>query len=100
MNKKGITLQPFLFIMALFVMIMVVVFGTKSIMDIKGAADFTELSLFITNLKDEAQIFYHFDIGSSKLSRLGLPSNIEFVCFTNPGTTPTIPISDPFFKSI
>jgi len=98
--KKGITIQPFLFIMALVVMAFVIIFGIKSVNDVRETADLTELAIFYKDLENKINVYSQFDIGSSGSVSFGLPSHIERICFANPNMAPTTPIPDELFKSV
>ena len=79
--NKGITSQVFVFISALILMALILVFGIKSIKDLTNTSENAELGLFIKNLRDEIEVFYNNDIGSSKEIKLVVPKKIEEVCF-------------------
>ena len=98
--KKGITVQPFIFILTLIVMAFVLAFGLKSFLDIKKTADLTELSNFIIKLEDEVEVFYNFDVGSKKDLNLNLPLNVERICFFNTGERINVNMNDDFFRAV
>ena len=98
--KQGVTVQPFLFIMALVVMAFVIIFGIKSVNDIRDTADLTELAVFKKDFEDKINVYYNFDIGSSGDVSFGVPPSVERVCFTNPGEPLTVAIPDPFFAEV
>ncbi len=96
--KKGVTIQPFLFIMALVVMAFVITFGTKSFFDLQKSADFTEVGVFIDKLDDEAEKFYNFEVGSSNDAGFHLPMRVAMVCFANHGGALRKPVPDPLLR--
>lgn len=95
--KKGVAEQVFIYIFALIVMALVLVFGFRSILDIKEKAELTEISKFISNLKDLINTYYNFDVGSSKEIKLNAPSKVNEICFVNPKQEIKGKISDAFF---
>ena len=97
--KKGITVQPFIFILALVVMAFVITFGTKSIFDLKKTAEFTELGLFIDKLNDEVEKFENYEVGSYSNVAFVTPLKIKNVCFTNIGEPITGAVPDSLIRS-
>ena len=78
--RKGVTSEVFVFISALILMALILVFGIKSIKDLKNTSDNAELGLFVKNLKNEIEVFYNNDVGSSKKIKLVIPKEVEKVC--------------------
>lgn len=97
--KKGITVQPFIFIMALVVMAFVLTFGTKSILDLKSSAEFTELGLFVDKLGDEVEKFRNFEVGSYSNVLFVVPRKVKLICVANIGEPITGPVPDPLLRS-
>ena len=82
-SKKAQLLgQPFIYIFAIIVAALVLVFGTKAILDLKEKQELAELTTFVTKLKEDVAAYYRFDIGSSKELNLNLPRKVKKVCFT------------------
>ena len=98
--KQGIVGQPFVYIFALIVMALILFFGTKTILDLRGAADLTELSSFMAQFQDQVDVYYNFDVGSNKELSLVLPNKIQKICFTQPGASITLGNMDPFFQTV
>lgn len=98
--KRGMTVQPFLFIMALVVMAFVITFGTKSVLDLKRSADFTEIGIFIDALDDEVEKFYNFDVGSSKNIAFLIPAKVTTMCFANRGEPLTAGVPDRLLREV
>ncbi len=89
-NKKGQMFgRPFIYMFALIVAALTLVWGIRAINDIREKSELVELTTFIIDLKDNVKTYYNFDAGSSKTITLILPPKVEKVCFTNPGSTPT-----------
>jgi len=81
-SKRGQLLgQPFVYIFAIIVAALILVFGTKSILDLRERQELVELATFVTDLKEEVAAYYRFDIGSSKELDLNLPRKVKQVCF-------------------
>ena len=100
MKKGSILAQPFVFIMALILMALIIIFGAKSVFQIKKTADIAELNKFIINLDNQVELMYNYNVGSSKDISLNLPTSIEKICFSNPGEPITSNVDDNFFRTI
>ncbi len=98
--KGQLMSHPFIVIFSLIVMGLILVFGAKSIYDLKKAADLSELAAFVKTFQDQVAVYYNLDVGSSKILSVVVPQKIEAICFVNPGETITNKQEDPFFMSI
>src|SRR3989344_3584699 len=96
---KGMTQQIFIFIFALIMMALVLLFGVRQLSVVTTTADKVETLVFIDDFTKEIQSYTNFDIGSSKQVRLSLPSGINQVCFFDP-KQPVQGISDPVFRAL
>ena len=93
-NKKGQAFgRPFIYMFALIVAALTLIWGIRAINDIRDKSELVELTTFITDLKDNVKTYYYSDAGSSKTITLILPPKVEKVCFTNPGSIPNTYIS-------
>ena len=77
--------MPFVVIFSLIVMALILLFGARSIRDLGGVADMTELSRFVGNLQNVVEVYYNYDVGSKNEVSLNVPGKIEKICFFNPG---------------
>jgi len=78
--KKGITMQPFIFIFAIIVAALVLVFGFKVVKEILSKADFAILADSMQDLEDLTKRYYNYEIGSEKEIKLRLPTKINCIC--------------------
>ncbi len=100
-RKRGQLLsQPFVYIFALVVGALILVFFFFFVLDLKKTADFTELSTFVNKLQDVIDGYGNFDVGSSKKISLSLPGKVEKVCFVNPDLALNTAGLDDFFASV
>lgn len=99
-HKKGITIQPFMWVLVIVMMAFVLLFGFRSVRDVGRTADLTELATFMNRLENTVEVFSQFDVGSTKEVSFSLPRAIELICFANPGERLTRPISDDFFRGV
>ncbi len=99
-TKKGITIQPFMWILVLITMAFVLIFGVRTIRDVNRTADLTELASFVHKLDNTVEVFSHFDAGSTKEVSFSLPRALEQVCFANPEEPFLRPIVDDFFRGV
>ena len=81
LHKKGIEMQVFSFIFALILIALILGYGVKSLMRLKGISEDVDLGDFVFRMKDEVNTMYTFDAGSSKEVTLFLPEKAERVCF-------------------
>ncbi len=91
--------QPFIMIFAILVGALILVFGVKSFIDIKGGAEDVELSKFAAILKNNIDTYYNFDVGSSKKLSLVMPAKAKEVCFYD-DSKPVNIAADEFFQAV
>ncbi len=98
--KKGMTNQVFIFISALILMALILVFGIKSVRDLTKTSDSAELALFVGNIRDETAVFYNNDVGSSKELRLKIPKDVGEICIFDKDVKINKKHKDNLFNSI
>ena len=99
MMHKGMTQQIFIFIFALIMMALVLVFGIRQLFVVTDTASTVETLAFVEDFKKEVQTYTTFDAGSTKNVRISVPSAVHQLCFFNP-QLPVAGISDPVFKAL
>ncbi len=93
------TQQVFIFIFALILMAVVLLFGIRQLVLVTSTADKIETLSFIDTLKKEVQTYANFDIGSTKYLTLSVPNDVNQVCFFN-NQLPAQDIADPVFQAL
>lgn len=93
------TQQVFIFIFALILMALVLVFGIKNLLLVTTTAEKVETLSFVEDLKKEVQTYYNFDVGSTKYLTLSVPADVNQICFFN-NQLPLQGISDPVFLAL
>jgi hypothetical protein len=83
MEKRGVSTEPFIYILTILIIAFVAIFGFRSFNDVKDTADFTSLSKFVNDLQNEVDRYSNFDIGSEKRVKISLPGEVEEICFVN-----------------
>lgn len=96
---KGMTQQVFLFIFALIMMAVVLLFGIRQLFIVTDTADKVETLTFVEDFKQELQTYANFDVGSSKYLTLSVPSDVNQICFFN-SKKPIQGITDPVLKAL
>jgi len=79
--KKGATEQTFIFIFALIVAAMIMAWGTKTIIDLKGKAGQVQLADSIEDIKEKAITYYNLEAESSAPLAIRFPTNVKCICF-------------------
>lgn len=80
--KKGQLLgMPFVYILALIVGALILVFGVKWIFQLQETASSVQLNKFVDDLRIESEKYYSLDPGSKKEIKLNLPSRVKQLCF-------------------
>ena len=99
MKKGNMLAQPFVFIMALILMGLILVFGMRSVFQINQTADIAEINKFRLNLNNQVELMYNYNVGSIKDVSLNVPMNVEKICFSNPGESVTSDIKGELFAA-
>lgn len=86
-NKKAqLMAQPFIYIFALILGALILVWGIKMIVDFMGTANKAELGLLIKSIDSDVSEFYNYEEGAAAKPRtLNLPKGINYLCIANPG---------------
>lgn len=93
------TQQVFIFLFALLLVALVLVFGVKQLLLVMSTADKVETLKFVDDFRKQVQTYAGFGIGSSKQLIIPLPSTVDQVCFFTPGQ-PLTGISDPVLRAL
>ncbi|HLD15736.1 MAG TPA: hypothetical protein VJB94_04125 [Candidatus Nanoarchaeia archaeon] len=99
MKNGQLLSQPFVYISALIIGALIIIFGARAIGDIDKERKNIELATFITSLRDNVNTYYNFDEGSSKKISLYIPDNVDRVCFYNKDKIINADIEE-FFKKL
>ncbi|MBI5872010.1 hypothetical protein HZB88_02905 [archaeon] len=84
-GKRGDLLGlPLVFIFALVVGALILIWGGSVILDLGKEADCIDLYDSMKSFEATIDSFYNYDEGSSKQIRVSYPSSVEYVCFFNP----------------
>ncbi len=85
-NKKAqLMAQPFVYVFALILGALILVWGIKMIVDFVGTANKAELGRLIKSIESDVSEFYHYDEGAEKPRTLSLPKGINYLCIASPG---------------
>lgn len=87
MKRKGQLLStPFIFVFALVVGGLILIFGSNYIFRLNELGESVELTSFVSTLRKDVESYYYLDEGSSKLITVKLPSKIDFICIKGEGS--------------
>ncbi|HLC56908.1 MAG TPA: hypothetical protein VJJ23_06735 [Candidatus Nanoarchaeia archaeon] len=82
--KKGQNQLIFIYIFAIVVIGLIVIFGYRAIKNFKDLGDEGQIVLFIDGIKNKVNDVYSLDKGSSiKLDDIILPSKVREICFVD-----------------
>jgi len=81
--KRGIAEHTFIFIFALIVVAMILVWGTSTILKLKDTAGQVQLADSIEDVKEKAIVYYNLEAESSAPLNIRFPNGVECVCFLN-----------------
>ena len=84
MKKAQVQIMPIIYIFALIVGALLLVFGLRYAFSLQSAGEDIELGRFKQSVDREVAFIYNLDTGSSSEIKLRTPSNIKSICFTNP----------------
>lgn len=101
MEKRGQLLsQPFIYIFAIILVALILLFGVRLITNLTKQSEEVELVVFVSDLKTQVNNFYHFDPGSSKELNILLPKKIKQLCFYSNKYPVTVELSHPDLKDL
>lgn len=78
--------QPFIYVFALIVGGLILVWGIRTVIDLKDTADIVDLGKFKNDFEADAKSRYNLGTGSMKKHSVRLGGDVKYVCFTDPGT--------------
>nr|MBI4156643.1 hypothetical protein [Candidatus Woesearchaeota archaeon] len=81
MKKGQILGMPFVYILALIVGALILIFGVKWIFQLQETASSVQLNKFVDDLRVETEKYYSLDPGSKKQIKLNLPNKVKQLCF-------------------
>ncbi|MBS3145314.1 hypothetical protein J4414_00740 [Candidatus Woesearchaeota archaeon] len=84
MKKAQIQEMPIIYIFALIVAALILVFGLNYVFNLQKTGEQIELGRFKQDIEREVAFMYNLDTGSSSEVKLRTPSKINTICFTNP----------------
>ncbi|MBU2637493.1 MAG: hypothetical protein KJ955_00820 [Nanoarchaeota archaeon] len=84
-KKAQLMAQPFVYIFALILGALILVWGIKMIVDFVGTANKAELGKTMKSIDSDVSEFYHYDEGAEKPRTLSLPKGINYLCVADPG---------------
>lgn len=93
MKKAQLADQPFIYILGIVTVILILLFGFRSITQLKEEASLVQLATFMNDFSRIIETYYNLNIGSSKELSLSIPTQIKMVCFTNPNQPLTAEVS-------
>ena len=81
MKRGQILGLPLLLMFGLIVGAFIMLYGAKVIMDLNSEADYVDFLDTMKDFENNIKTFQNYDIGSSKVYVLDLPSNVESLCY-------------------
>lgn len=88
MEKKGqLMSEPFVWIFALIVGALILIWGIKTVMDLKETADTVDLGQFKTKIETIAKSMKNQGEGSSEIVPVKVGAKVKFVCLSNTEAT-------------
>ena len=96
--KRGQIKQIFVWLLTLVVAVAIIFYGMKVIRGSERLKDDVLVVNFFSDLDKKLSQYYYLDKGSSGRERFTLPSNVQYVCFTN--ATGRLSDTAPFLKGI
>lgn len=93
MKKAQLAEQPFIYILGIVAAVLIILFGARSITNIKHEAELVQLTTFVNDFSRIIETYYNLNIGSSNELSLSVPTQIKMICFTNPGKPSTADVT-------
>lgn len=84
MKKGQLLSQPFIYIFALILGALILVWGIKTVVDLKGQADKVELGTFVKGMETEVNKYFFYDEGAARNLDIRLPEAIRYMCVIDP----------------
>ncbi|MBU2589307.1 MAG: hypothetical protein KKA65_02155 [Nanoarchaeota archaeon] len=86
MKKGQLLSQPFIYIFALILGALILVWGVKTVMDLRETSELVELGTFVKDMESEVNKYFFYDEGAARNFDLRLPDKIKYMCIINPET--------------
>ena len=83
MKKSQFQIIPLLYVFALIVGALILVFGIRQILILMDAGEEVELGTFKTEFEKQTRFIYNLDAGSSDEISIPIPSKVRLICFTD-----------------
>lgn len=82
MKRKGQMLsQPFVYIFALVVGALILVWGGKTVLDLVNTGSQVDVGNFVKSLESDVAAYKNFGEGSKTSRKISFPNNINYICF-------------------
>jgi len=82
MKKKGQLLgQPFIYIFALIVGALILVWGGKTVLDLMQTGSQVNVGSFIKSLEEDVAAYKNFGEGSRTTKKIDFPGDVTYICF-------------------
>ncbi len=81
--KRGQIKQIFVWLLTLVVAAAIIFYGMKVIKSSERLKDDVLVVKFFSDLDKKMSQYYYLDVGSSGQERFTMPSNVQYVCFTD-----------------
>lgn len=90
MKKKGQMLsQPFVYIFALVVGALILVWGGKTVLDLVNTGSQVNVGSYIESLESDVAAYKNFGEGSKTSKKVDFPQDITYICFLDLEKNPT-----------
>ena len=87
MNKRGQIEQVFFYIFAIIVTAFILFLGIKGISYVMSTGSRVEIANFETDINSQTKINFNLNTGSITEKEIFAPTNLDVICFVDPGTT-------------
>jgi len=78
--------QPFIYIFALILGALILIWGVKTVMDLKDTSEQVELGVFVKNIEKEVNKYFFYDEGAARNFDIRFSDKIKYMCVINPET--------------
>ena len=90
MRKKGQMLsQPFVYIFALVVGALILVWGGKTVLDLMNTGSQVNIGTYIKSIESDVVAYKNFGEGSKTNKKVEFPQDITYICFLDLERNPT-----------
>ena len=77
--------QPFVYIFALILGALILIWGIKVIVDMVSIGGKAELGKITKTIQSDVEAYYNYDEGSTKELSISLPKGLSYLCISDPG---------------